>query len=99
MTANGWLQIAVFFGIILLCTKPLGLFIERVIEGKRHFLSGALGWLERLIYRVCGINPEEEQHWTGYAFALLAFSVVSALLLYGLQRLQGLLPFNPQHFA
>ncbi len=99
MTANGWLQIAIFFGIVLLCTKPLGLYIEAVIEGRKHWLSGALGWLERGIYRCTGVKPDQEQHWTIYAASLLAFSVFSALLLYALQRLQGILPFNPQHMA
>jgi K+-transporting ATPase ATPase A chain len=104
MTANGWLQIAVFFALIIACAKPLGLFITRVMEGGKTFLSPVLGPVERLIYRVCGVGTDaqgqpEEQHWTRYAGALLAFSMFSALLLYAIQRLQALLPFNPQGFT
>ncbi len=104
MTANGWLQIALFFALILACTKPLGVFIASVMEGKRTFLSPLLGPLERLTYRVCGVrldaegNPEE-QPWTRYAAALLAFSGFSAVLLYAMQRMQAWLPFNPQAFS
>jgi len=99
MTSNGWLQIAVFFLLILACTKPLGTFIAAVIENRRTWLTPVLGPVERLIYKICGINPEEEQHWTRYAGALLVFSLVSAVLLYALQRLQGFLPFNPQAYG
>lgn len=99
MTANGWIQIAIFFGAVLVCTKPLGLYIETAIEGRRTFLSPALRWLEVLIYRITGVREAEEQKWTAYAASLLAFSAVSAVLLYGIQRLQGFLPFNPMHLS
>jgi K+-transporting ATPase ATPase A chain len=99
MTINGWFQIAVFFLLILACTKPLGSFIAAVIENRRTWLSPVFGPVEGVIYRVCGVNPEEEQHWTRYAGALLVFSLVSAVLLYALQRLQGFLPFNPQGYG
>ena len=99
MTANGWLQIAIFFALILVCTKPLGSFIATVIEGRKNFLTPVLGPLERVIYRICGVKEDEEQHWTRYAGALLAFSLFSALLLYVFQRLQKWLPFNPQGFS
>src|SRR5580658_6880572 len=99
MTANGWLQIAIFFLLILACVKPLGSFIATVIEGRRNFLTPVLGPVERLIYRLCGVTETEEQHWTRYAGALLAFSLFSALLLYAMQRLQRWLPFNPQGFS
>jgi K+-transporting ATPase ATPase A chain len=99
MTLNGWLQIACFFLIVLACTKPIGLFIAAVMEGRRTFLSPILRPIERLIYKLCGVREEQEQHWTHYAAALLLFSAASALLLYYIQRLQGLLPFNPQHFG
>jgi K+-transporting ATPase ATPase A chain len=95
MTGNGWLQIAIFFLLILVCTKPLGAFIATMIEGKRNFMSPVLGPVERLIYKICGVKEDEEQHWTRYAGSLLAFSAFSAVLLYAMQRLQGLLPFNP----
>jgi potassium-transporting ATPase potassium-binding subunit len=101
MAANGWLQIAIFFLLILACAKPLGSFIANVMEGKRTWLTPVFGWLERAIYRICGVRTDgqgqpEEQHWTRYAGALLAFSVFSAVLLYAMQRLQRWLPFNPQ---
>jgi potassium-transporting ATPase potassium-binding subunit len=99
MTANGWLQIAIFFVLILVCAKPLGSFIATVIEGRKNFLTPVLGPLERVIYRLCGVKEDEEQHWTRYAGALLAFSLFSALLLYAMQRLQKWLPFNPQGFS
>ena len=100
MTPNGWLQIAVFFLLILACAKPLGTFIAAVMEGKQTFLTPVLTPFEKLIYRLCGVTltaegQPEEQHWTAYAAALLAFSAISALLLYAMQRLQGWLPFNP----
>jgi potassium-transporting ATPase potassium-binding subunit len=99
MTANGWLQIAIFFVLILICAKPLGSFIATVIEGRKNFLTPVLGPVERLIYRICGVKEDEEQHWTRYAGALLAFSLFSALLLYVMQRMQRWLPFNPQGFS
>ena len=101
MTANGWLQIAIFFALIVACAKPLGTFITNVMEGRKTWLSPVLGPLERLIYRICGVKRDaqgqpEEQHWTRYAGALLAFSAFSAVLLYAIQRLQLWLPFDPQ---
>src|SRR5437868_4287447 len=99
MTGNGWLQIAFFFLAVLACVKPLGSYIAAVMEGKRTFLSPVIGPCERLIYRLCGIEPEHEQRWTGYAASLLAFSLISGLLLYLLQRAQGLLPLNPRGFS
>jgi K+-transporting ATPase ATPase A chain len=104
MTVNGWIQIAIFFALILACAKPLGSFIATIIEGRRNFLTPVLGPLERLIYRICGVQVDaegqpEEQHWTRYAGALLAFSAFSAILLYIIQRLQVWFPFNPQGFS
>src|SRR6202161_3060883 len=99
MTAHRWLQMAIFFLLILACAKPVGSFIATVIEGRKNFLTPVLGPVERLIYRLCGVTETEEQHWTRYAGALLAFSLFSALLLYAMQRLQRWLPFNPQGFS
>jgi K+-transporting ATPase ATPase A chain len=96
MTTNGWIQIAICFGLILVCVKPLGLFMARVFEGERTFLSPVLGPIERGIYRLCGVDEAEEQHWTTYTIAMLLFSIVGFVTLYALQRLQGVLPFNPQ---
>ncbi len=98
MTINGWIQIALFFACVLATTKPLGLLIAAVMEGRRTFLSPVLLPIERLIYKICGIDSEKEQHWTRYATSLLAFSLMSGLMLYAIQRMQGMLPLNPQGF-
>ncbi len=98
MTAIGWVQILVFFGAILAVTKPLGAFMHRVFEGGDHLLRRPLGWLERLVCRLGGVE-EREQSWQTYALGLLAFSAFSLLVTYALQRLQHLLPLNPQHLG
>jgi len=95
LTANGWFQILFFFVAILLVTVPLGAFMYRVLEGHSHFLGRPLGWLERLVYRVCGVEGRE-QTWQAYTGGLLAFSAFTLLVTYALQRVQQLLPFNPQ---
>ena len=95
MTANGWLQIAFFILAILLATKPLGLYLVAVYEGRVRWLAP----LERLLYRAAGIDPPREQHWTAYAAGMLAFSAVSMLLTYAVLRIQQLLPLNPQSMA
>jgi len=95
MTANGWLQIALFALCALLVAKPLGLYLVRVYDG-------TVGWLrpvERLVYRVCGVDPAEDQHWTRYATGMLLFSLASMLLTYVVLRLQHVLPLNPQGMA
>ncbi len=99
MTANGILQIIVFFLIILALTKPLGSYMARIFEGRRTFLHGVLRPLETGIYKLCGIREGEEQHWTGYAGALLLFSLAGLLMTYFIQRFQGHLPLNPQGFS
>ncbi len=96
MTLNGWLQIAVFFLVVLAITKPLGIFMAKVFNRERTFLDPILRPLERLIYRLTRVNEESEMPWTEYAIAMLLFSTVSMLLLYLMQRVQGFLPFNPQ---
>jgi K+-transporting ATPase ATPase A chain len=99
VTANGLFQILVFFLAILALTKPLGAFMARVFAGERTWVHPALRPLERSIYQLCGIKEDEEQRWTGYAASLLMFSLVSLLLTYLMQRIQGWLPFNPQGFG
>src|SRR5215510_5504002 len=99
MTSIGVLQILVFFGLILLVTKPIGLFMSRLFQGERTFLHPIFGPVERLIYRVCGIREAQEQRWTQYAGSLLGFSLFAFLIPYALMRLQGLLPLNPQGFG
>src|SRR5450631_2068939 len=98
MTPNGILQIVVYFLIILALTKPMGVFMARLFEGKRTFAHPVLRPLEVLTYKIAGIKEDTEQRWTTYTASLLAFSVVSFLFVYLLHRLQGILPFNPQGF-
>jgi K+-transporting ATPase ATPase A chain len=95
MTANGWLQIALFCAVIVALTRPFGGYMTRVFNGERTLFTPVLRPVERGIYWLCGVTENEEQHWLGYAFAMLVFSLAGFLMLYGLQRLQGLLPFNP----
>ena len=99
MTSLGILQIVVFFALIFLCTKPLGAYMARVFEGQRTFMHPILRWLEVLTYKVSGVREDVEQRWTQYTASLLSFSIFGFLLMYFLQRAQGFLPFNPQHFG
>jgi len=99
VTANGLFQIAVFFLILLALTKPMGAFMARVFAGERTWVHPLLRPLERSIYKLCGIKEDEEQRWTAYAASLLMFSLISLLLTYVMQRIQGWLPFNPQGFG
>jgi potassium-transporting ATPase potassium-binding subunit len=97
MTVNGWLQIAFYCVLLVLLTKPLGGYMTRVFAGERTALSPVLRPLERGLYHLSGVNEAEEQHWVTYAIAMLAFTFAGFVVLYGLQRLQAGLPFNPQH--
>ena len=99
MTLNGFLQLGIYFLVLLVLTKPLGVYMARVFSGERVFLTRVLRPVERLIYRLCHINENEEQHWTAYTAAMLMFSLAGLLVLYGLQRLQYYLPLNPQGFS
>lgn len=99
MTASGVFQILFFFAVILALTKPLGAFMARVFQGERTFLHPVLRPVERLVYRLTGVREEVEQHWTGYAGALLAFSVAKFAFTYVILRVQGVLPLNPQGFG
>jgi K+-transporting ATPase ATPase A chain len=96
MTGNGWFQIFLFFCLVLLLTRPLGIFLHRVYERKPTFLDRIFRPIERLIYRVCGIDDTKEMDWKGYGFSMLLFSGVSLLLLYLIERTQMWLPWNPQ---
>ncbi|MBV9033322.1 MAG: potassium-transporting ATPase subunit KdpA [Acidobacteriaceae bacterium] len=98
MTSNGILQILIYFLIILALTKPMGVFMARLFEGKRTFLHPLLRPLEVLTYKLIGVHEETEQRWTQYTSSLLGFSIFSFLFVYLLQRLQGILPLNPQGF-
>src|SRR5882762_10047048 len=99
MTINGWLQILFFFALILALTKPLGVFMVHVFNREKTFLDPVLRPVERLIYKLTRVDETREMRWTEYAVAMLLFSAVSMLVLYLIQRLQGHLPFNPQHLA
>lgn len=99
MTINGWLQILVFIALIVAIAKPVGIFMTQVFEGQRTFLHPVLRPVERVLYRLTGVDEKREMHWTEYAAAMLLYSVVSLLLLYVIQRLQGYLPLNPQKLA
>jgi K+-transporting ATPase ATPase A chain len=99
MTSYGVLQILVFFGLVLLVTKPVGLFMSRLFQGERTFLHPVMRPIEVLVYKLCGVREEQEQRWTQYAASLLSFSLFAFLFVYALQRLQGLLPLNPQRFG
>src|SRR6202040_155186 len=96
MTANGWLQIGIFLALVLAVTKPLGIFMTRVFNREATFMDLGLRPVERLLYRLTGVDEHHEMRWTEYAFAMLLFSAVSMLVLYLMQRVQGLLPLNPQ---
>src|ERR1700738_1143645 len=99
MNANGWFQIGFFLLVIFLITKPLGVFLARVFSGEKTFLDSVLRPIERLIYRLTGIDEKHEMRWTEYAVAMLLFSGVSMALLYLMERVQKVLPLNPQKFA
>src|SRR5215510_2673174 len=97
MTFNGWLQIALYSVIIIAITKPIGAYMTRVFNCERTFLSPVLRPVERVLYGLSRLDEEEEQHWLTYAVAMLAFSLLGLLSLYAIQRLQNVLPFNPQN--
>jgi K+-transporting ATPase ATPase A chain len=99
MTANGWLQIGIFLALVLAVTKPLGIFMTCVFNREHTFMDRALQPVERLLYRLTGVDERHEMRWTEYAVAMLLFSAVSMLVLYVQQRVQGFLPLNPQKLA
>ena len=99
MTANGYLQLVLYLVLLLVLAKPLGAYMARVYEGKRLVLERVLGWLERLIYRLCGVRSGEEMDWKAYAVTMLLFNLLGMLTVYLLQRMQGVLPLNPQGFG
>src|SRR5271170_4677673 len=95
MTANGWIQIAIFCAAVIAVTRPLGGYMTRVFNGDRTLLGPVLRPVERAVYWCCGVDENQEQNWPTYAVSMLVFSLVGFLSLYALQRLQALLPFNP----
>jgi len=99
MSANGWFQIGLFVAAVFLVTKPLGIFLVRVFEREKTWLDIPLRPIEKLIYRLCGVEEKREMRWTEYGVAMLLFSGVSMLLLYLMERVQLWLPYNPQKFV
>ncbi|HST12493.1 MAG TPA: potassium-transporting ATPase subunit KdpA [Terriglobales bacterium] len=99
MTANGWFQILLFLALIAAITKPLGVYLAKVFSRERTFLDPVARPLERVLYRLTGVDESHEMSWAEYAATMLLFSGISMLLLYVLQRAQGILPWNPQKFA
>ena len=99
MTFNGWMQILLFLAIVLLITKPLGVYMARVFSREKTFLDPVLRPVERLLYRVTVVDENHEMRWTEYCIAMLLFSAVSMVVLYLIQRMQAFFPFNPQKFA
>ena len=97
MTANGWFQIALFFLLIVLIARPLGIYMANVFERRKTFLDPVLIPIERILYRLTGVEADKEMRWTEYGIAMLLFSLVSMLLVYLIQRVQAWLPWNPQH--
>jgi K+-transporting ATPase ATPase A chain len=99
MTTASFLQLVVYVSVLLLAAVPLGLFIANVMNGERTFLSPLLASVERIVYRVGGIDPARESTWLEYALAAMLFNVGGLLIAYAIQRLQGWLPLNPQHLG
>lgn len=99
MTGNGWLQIGIFIASVVLCAKPLGVYMAAVFERRRTWLDPVMAPVEKLLYRCTGVRADEEMHWTVYAVSMLMFSAVTLLLTYAIERLQQVLPFNPQHMG
>src|SRR4026207_1515353 len=100
MEASGWLQFALYFAALVLITKPMGLYLLQVLDANgRTWLDPVLRPLERLTYRVMGVDPNKEHNWKQYTLAMLLFSLVGCLFTYAILRLQYFLPLNPQKFA
>src|SRR5579872_6233629 len=99
MTLNGWMQILFFFAVVLLVTKPVGIFMARVFSRESTWLDLVLRPIEKVIYKLTAVNEEHEMRWTEYSIAILLFSGVSMLVLYLIERTQQWLPLNPQKFA
>ncbi len=99
MSANGWLQFAIYSVVLLLTVRPVGIYLACVLEGERTWLDPVLRPFERLIYKICFVEADKEMNWREYAFAVLGFSAATLLLTYGIERLQAFLPWNTQGLA
>jgi len=99
MTVIGWIEAAVFVAILIALSKPLGAYLYRVFESEQPPLKRVFGPIERWTFRLCGVDPKKEQTWVEYTVAILLFSAAGLVVTYAIQRLQHVLPFNPQHFG
>ena len=99
MTLNGWFQVLLYLAVLLALVRPLGAYMAGVYEGRRNFLTPLLGGFERTLYRVAGVEPTREMSWRSYAFAVLLINLLGFIVVYALQRLQGVLPANPQQLG
>ena len=99
MSANGLLQIALFLGVLIALAKPLGWYMARVYEGRLPAFVRWMAPIENIFYRLCGVDSKQEMRWPRYALAMLWFALLSVLVVYAMQRLQGMLPLNPQGFG
>ena len=99
MSANGWLQFAIYSIILLVAVRPVGIYLAHVLEGERTWLDPVMRPCERLIYKFCAVNADQEMNWRQYTWALLGFSAATLVFTYLIERLQQYLPFNPQHLA
>ncbi len=99
MTIYSWLQLIFYMVVLIVLARPLGTFMARVYMGERTFLDPVMRPVEKLIYRLCGVRPDEEMNWKVYAVAMMLFNVLGLLVVYALQRIQGFLPLNPQGFG
>jgi K+-transporting ATPase ATPase A chain len=99
MSANGWLQFAIYSVILLATVRPVGIYVTRVLEGERTWLDPVFRPLERLLYKLCGVRADKEMNWREYTFAMLGLAVATMVLTYAIERLQSYLPWNPQHLA
>jgi len=99
MNIFSWLQLIFYMVVLIALAKPLGAFMARIYQGERTFLDPLLWPVEKLIYRLCGVRPDEEMNWKVYAFVMLLFNGLGLLVVYALQRIQGFLPLNPQGFG
>jgi K+-transporting ATPase ATPase A chain len=99
MAANGWLQFAIYSLVLLATVRPVGIYLARVLERERTWLDPVLRPFERLIYKVCAVNADQEMNWREYAFAMLGFTAAGVVFTYAIERLQAFLPLNPQGLA
>src|SRR5271156_4826308 len=99
LTSNDWAQIVLYFAALFACVKPLGAYMAQLYSGQRTFISPLLGWLERLLYKISGIDAKQEMDWKQYSFALIGFTFVSFIGIYIILRMQGVLGLNPANMS